>query len=250
MRSRWMSRPSGAPTTSRNFPTTAPRELRTDARAEQPFAPLARFLEQFGGRVLIAADSPGPPRSAARNAARRRPRRRSRSPAGRRSPTSDARLALTVAPDVAGPHAHRAAGRRHLRGAAVRRARAAGAAAQARGGRSRSDPARPAEPHAGRAGRARGIRRRPLRRPAAHGSRRPERRVPGARIPGRRSRLRAGARAASRHPLHRRGAGERAAAQARHGPVGEGAQARGRADSRRRRRAAGSLRAAQGAARA
>jgi transcription-repair coupling factor (superfamily II helicase) len=50
---------SGARDDVRNFPTTAPRELRADARAEQPFAPLAAFLGQFGGRVLIAADSPG-----------------------------------------------------------------------------------------------------------------------------------------------------------------------------------------------
>jgi len=43
----------------RNFPTAAPRELRIDARAEHPFAPLDLFLNEFDGRVLIAADSPG-----------------------------------------------------------------------------------------------------------------------------------------------------------------------------------------------
>ncbi len=42
-----------------NFPTTAPRELRIDARAEEPLAPLEAFLTELGGRVLIAADSPG-----------------------------------------------------------------------------------------------------------------------------------------------------------------------------------------------
>ena len=42
-----------------NFPTAAPRELRIDAHAEQPFAPLDSFLAQFGGRVLLAADSAG-----------------------------------------------------------------------------------------------------------------------------------------------------------------------------------------------
>jgi transcription-repair coupling factor (superfamily II helicase) len=42
-----------------NFPTTAPRELRIDARAEQPLAPLDAFLADFGGRVLITADSAG-----------------------------------------------------------------------------------------------------------------------------------------------------------------------------------------------
>jgi transcription-repair coupling factor (superfamily II helicase) len=43
----------------RNFPTAAPRELRVDARAEQPLAALDGFLAEFDGRVLIAADSPG-----------------------------------------------------------------------------------------------------------------------------------------------------------------------------------------------
>ncbi len=43
----------------RNFPTAAPRELRVDPRAEQPLASLDGFLAEFGGRVLIAADSPG-----------------------------------------------------------------------------------------------------------------------------------------------------------------------------------------------
>ncbi len=42
-----------------NFPTSAPRELRIDVRAEQPFAPLDAFLKDFDGRVLIAADSAG-----------------------------------------------------------------------------------------------------------------------------------------------------------------------------------------------
>jgi transcription-repair coupling factor (superfamily II helicase) len=42
-----------------NFPTSAVNELRIDARAEHPFAPLDLFLNEFSGRVLIAADSPG-----------------------------------------------------------------------------------------------------------------------------------------------------------------------------------------------
>jgi transcription-repair coupling factor (superfamily II helicase) len=45
--------------TIRNFPTTAPTELRLDVRAEHPFAPLDLFLNEFKGRVLIAAESPG-----------------------------------------------------------------------------------------------------------------------------------------------------------------------------------------------
>ncbi len=44
---------------ARNFPTTAPRELRVDPRAQQPLAALDAFLAEFDGRVLIAADSPG-----------------------------------------------------------------------------------------------------------------------------------------------------------------------------------------------
>src|SRR6516225_1374517 len=43
----------------RNFPTTAPRELRIDVRAPEPFAPLDAFLRAFEGRVLLAADSAG-----------------------------------------------------------------------------------------------------------------------------------------------------------------------------------------------
>ena len=42
-----------------NFPTTAPRELRIDVRAAEPFAPLDAFLRAFEGRVLLAADSAG-----------------------------------------------------------------------------------------------------------------------------------------------------------------------------------------------
>ncbi len=47
------------PATLRNFPTRAPADLRIDARAAHPFAPLDLFLNEFAGRVLIAADSPG-----------------------------------------------------------------------------------------------------------------------------------------------------------------------------------------------
>jgi transcription-repair coupling factor (superfamily II helicase) len=42
-----------------NFPTSAPRELRIDAHAENPFEALDNFRKQFGGRTLIAADSAG-----------------------------------------------------------------------------------------------------------------------------------------------------------------------------------------------
>src|SRR6202011_2180729 len=41
-----------------NFPTAAVNELRIDARAEHPFAPLDLFLNEFAGRALIHVDSP------------------------------------------------------------------------------------------------------------------------------------------------------------------------------------------------
>lgn len=41
------------------FPSSAPRELRIDARSDRPLAPLEQFLAEFPGRVLIAADSAG-----------------------------------------------------------------------------------------------------------------------------------------------------------------------------------------------
>ena len=50
---------TGAAPHVRNFPTTAPRELRIDIRSEQPFAPLDVFLKAFHGRVLFTADSAG-----------------------------------------------------------------------------------------------------------------------------------------------------------------------------------------------
>jgi len=50
---------AGESAARRNFPTTAPRELRLDVRAERPLAPLDAFVREFHGRVLIAADSPG-----------------------------------------------------------------------------------------------------------------------------------------------------------------------------------------------
>ena len=42
-----------------NFPTAAPQEWRVDLRAERPLAPLENFLDDFPGRVLLAADSAG-----------------------------------------------------------------------------------------------------------------------------------------------------------------------------------------------
>ena len=45
--------------TSRHFPSAAPLELRIDARSEQPLAPLQALLAGFPGRILIAAESAG-----------------------------------------------------------------------------------------------------------------------------------------------------------------------------------------------
>ena len=92
---------SGAGEDVRNFPTTAPRELRVDARAEQPFAPLASFLQTFGGRVLVTADSPG-----RREVLHEMLRADGLETAGVTNwdafASGNARLALTIAPDVQG----------------------------------------------------------------------------------------------------------------------------------------------------
>jgi len=42
-----------------NFPTAAPKEWRVDLRADRPLAPLEDFLDEYPGRVLLAADSAG-----------------------------------------------------------------------------------------------------------------------------------------------------------------------------------------------
>ena len=47
------------PAPARDFPALAPKELRVDMRAERPLEALQQFLAAFGGRALIAADSPG-----------------------------------------------------------------------------------------------------------------------------------------------------------------------------------------------
>ena len=85
----------------RNFPTTAPRELRIDVRAEQPFATLDAFLRDFHGRVLLAADSPG------RREVLAEMLRAHGHPVESLGTWADfasgsARLALTVAPDLQG----------------------------------------------------------------------------------------------------------------------------------------------------
>jgi transcription-repair coupling factor (superfamily II helicase) len=91
----------GARPEVRNFPTAAPRELRLDVRAEQPFAPLDDFLRAFEGRVLLAADSAG--RREVLHELLRAQRHAVRIvPGWEAFAAGDARLALTVAPDLEG----------------------------------------------------------------------------------------------------------------------------------------------------
>jgi transcription-repair coupling factor (superfamily II helicase) len=85
----------------RNFPSSAPRELRIDPRAEQPFAPLDAFLRDFPGRVLIAADSPGR-REVLQEMLRANGHTAAPTQNWGEFTTGKARLALTVAPDVQG----------------------------------------------------------------------------------------------------------------------------------------------------
>ncbi len=84
-----------------NFPTAAPHELRIDARAENPFAPLDVFLSEFGGRVLIAADSPGR-REVLQAMLRAQGRNVELVPDWNAFAKGKATLALTVAPDIEG----------------------------------------------------------------------------------------------------------------------------------------------------
>jgi transcription-repair coupling factor (superfamily II helicase) len=85
----------------RNFPTAAPRELRIDVRAEEPFAPLDEFLRSFAGRVLLAADSPGR-REVLQEMLRSHGHTVSLLEGWDAFAEGTARLALTVAPDLEG----------------------------------------------------------------------------------------------------------------------------------------------------
>src|SRR5262249_11703646 len=84
-----------------NFPTAAPRELRADARAEKPFEPLSAYLDTFGGRVLIGADSPGR-REVLQEMLRADGLKAENVSGWDAFAKSEARLALTVAPDIQG----------------------------------------------------------------------------------------------------------------------------------------------------
>jgi transcription-repair coupling factor (superfamily II helicase) len=92
---------AGASAASHNFPTTAPRELRLDVRAERPLAPLDAFVREFHGRVLIAADSPGR-REVLGEMLRAHGHEVLTVPGWDAFAASSARLALAVAPDIEG----------------------------------------------------------------------------------------------------------------------------------------------------
>ena len=91
----------GAPAEVRNFPTTAPRELRIDVRAEEPLGPLDAFLSDFEGRVLLAADSAGR-REVLQEMLREHGHAVTIVPGWEAFAAGTARLALTVAPDLEG----------------------------------------------------------------------------------------------------------------------------------------------------
>jgi transcription-repair coupling factor (superfamily II helicase) len=86
-----------------NFSTSAPHEWRIDLRTDQPLAPLAGFLEEYPGRVLLAADSAG-----RREVLLEMLRAASLKPAGVSGwhdfVEGTARFAITVAPEMAGLH--------------------------------------------------------------------------------------------------------------------------------------------------
>jgi transcription-repair coupling factor (superfamily II helicase) len=91
----------GAGAGARSGTSLLPRGFRLDARATQPLAPLIEFLDQYPGRVLIAADSPGRREviSQMLSAHGRTPR-----PLAdwQQFARADARLAITVAGDIGG----------------------------------------------------------------------------------------------------------------------------------------------------
>jgi transcription-repair coupling factor (superfamily II helicase) len=84
-----------------NFPTAAPQEWRVDLRADKPLAPLAGFLQQHPGRVLLAADSAG-----RREVLLEMLRAHALAPAPvagwRPFADGEARFAISIAPEMAG----------------------------------------------------------------------------------------------------------------------------------------------------
>ena len=91
-----------APSTDhRDYGSRLPQELRLDARAEKPLAPLQAFLASHPGRVLLAADSPG--RREVLSELLRGAQLRAAAVEGWQAfIETSAPLALTVAPELAG----------------------------------------------------------------------------------------------------------------------------------------------------
>jgi len=85
----------------RNFGTGQPPSLRLDPRAEEPAAPLARYLRAFGGRVLLGTDSAGR-REVVAGMLRDHGLEPQVVAGWNEFQASDAPLCLTVAPDVRG----------------------------------------------------------------------------------------------------------------------------------------------------
>ena len=86
---------------TQNFPSSASFELRIDARSDQPLAPLQTMLAEFAGRVLITTDSPGR-REVLTELLRGLRLGASVVASWDEFLSGTQRLALTVAPDVAG----------------------------------------------------------------------------------------------------------------------------------------------------
>jgi transcription-repair coupling factor (superfamily II helicase) len=84
-----------------DFNSRLPQELRLDARAEQPLAPLQSFLDAHPGRVLLATDSPGR-REVLGELLRNAHLRASPCADWQQFIDGDARLAITVAPELSG----------------------------------------------------------------------------------------------------------------------------------------------------
>jgi transcription-repair coupling factor (superfamily II helicase) len=87
--------------TTQNFPSSLPRELKLDARAERPLAPLQDFVREHPGRVLIAADSPGR-REVLQELLRGAALKFSACQSWQEFLDADTPLALTLAPELAG----------------------------------------------------------------------------------------------------------------------------------------------------
>ncbi len=93
--------PDPAGIDTQQFRSAPPRELRLDARAERPLAPLEAFLSNYPGRVLLAADSPGR-REVLGDMLRGAGLRAAAVDGWTAFAAGDHRLALTVAPELAG----------------------------------------------------------------------------------------------------------------------------------------------------